>query len=243
MGEGDCSKDQNSVNLLPDTALSAENRIYTAILKIRATPEGGNLLGILQPIWIKAVESDMRLEWLSEMLRRGLGVREIEKFGENINNQFRAESFKEDEASRESLLSLMRIKLKDEKRYHRECIHVKEQIKDWLRKQYGRGRLKTTFEKLKNRENKRRRELRIKYREKTAHLEREREEERKEKIQIVPTGLEKFSDCKVFQRQEMEKMEPEKTEIKLIGDVKIDEEERSILSLNPKFAIMKKLVK
>ena len=77
MGEGDCSKDQNSVNLLPDTALSAENRIHTAILKITATPEGGNLLGILQPIWIKAVESDMRLEWLSEMLRRGLLVREI----------------------------------------------------------------------------------------------------------------------------------------------------------------------
>ena len=30
MGGGDWDKDQNSVNLMPDPALSAENRIYNA---------------------------------------------------------------------------------------------------------------------------------------------------------------------------------------------------------------------
>ena len=33
MGGGDWDKDQNSVNLMPDPALSAENRIYNAKLK------------------------------------------------------------------------------------------------------------------------------------------------------------------------------------------------------------------
>ena len=170
-------------------------------------------------------------------------MREIQSFGININCQLRAESSKESELGRESLLSLMRVKLKDERKYHRECIHVKEQIKDWLRTKFSRGRLRTILEKLKNRENKRRGELKKKYKEKTAHLERIREEELKEKMETVPIGLELFSNCKVFQRSEMEKLVPEKIETKLIGKIEIDEEERSIINLNPKFAIMKKLIK
>ena len=243
MEEGNWGKQQNPESLMPDSALCAEHRVNTAILKIKATPGGGYLLGILQPIWMKAVESDMLLKWLGEMLRRGLLVRELEYFGTNIKSQLRAESYKEDDVSRDSLLSLMRIKHRDERRHHRECIHVKEQIKDWLREKYGRGRIKTVLEKLKNRDNRRRRELKLKYIEKTKHLEKIREEEQLKMMEIVPQGLEAFSKCRVFHRDEMEKLKPEKNEIKMIGEVKIDEEERSIFDLNPKFAIMKKLDK
>ena len=243
MEGGDWTQDLGSVCLMPDSALCAEDRINRVLLKIADTPEGGRLLGILQPVWIKAVESDMRLRWLGEMIRKGLVVKEISNFGGNINDQLRAESSKEEELGRESLISLMRVKYKDEKRYHRECIHVKEQIKDWLRKHNSRGRLKTILEKLKNRENKRRGELKVKYREKTTHLEKKREEEQMEKMEIVPTGLEAYSECKVFHKSEMEKIIPEKIETKLIGKVKMDEDEMSVIKLNPKFAIMKKLKK
>ena len=41
----------------------------------------------------------------------------------------------------------------------------------------------------------------------------------------------------------MELMKPEEIEVKTIGEVKIDEEEKSVLTLNPKFAIMKRIQK
>ena len=137
MGGGDLVEHQNLVSLMPDIALCAIDRIEKIKFKIKDTPGGGNLLGILQPVWYKAVESDMRLEWIEEMLRRGIVVREIQSFGENISNQLRAESSKEEELGREALISLMKVKHKDERRHHHECIRVKEQIKDWLKREFG----------------------------------------------------------------------------------------------------------
>ena len=77
MGGGDYVEHQNLVSLVPEIALCAIDRIEKLKLKIKDTPGGGNLLGILQPVWYKAIESDMRLEWIEEMLRRGIVVREI----------------------------------------------------------------------------------------------------------------------------------------------------------------------
>ena len=241
MGGGNWVKELDSVSLTPESALSVENKIEKFKLKITATPEGGRLLGVLQPIWMKAIESDMRLKWLGEMLRRDICVREIQNFGENITNQLRAASSKEEEISREALMSLMEVKHKDERRHYRECIKIRECIRDWVRKQFGRGRVKTLFSKLKSRETKRKRELKLKYKEKTEHLERERELELLEKLEIVPEGLEEFSECDIFHKDKMENYVKEKIEIKTIGEIKIDEEEKSILELNPKFAVMKKI--
>ena len=84
MGGGDWGNDLTSESLMPVSALCAESKINNLILKITATPEGGKLLGILQPIWTKVVESDMRLKWLGEMLQKELVVRDIQHFGENI---------------------------------------------------------------------------------------------------------------------------------------------------------------
>ena len=180
------------------------------------------MLRILQPVWLKAVESDKRLRWLGEMLRRELVVRDIQHFGEGMNDKMRADSSKEGELEREALMGLMKVKHNDEKRYYRECVRVKEQIKDWIRKRIGRGKFRTMMENLKRKENKRRGELKHKYREKTEHLKKVREIEQMEKFEIVPKGLEEFSSCKIFHRREMEEMIHEKVYVKLIGNVKID---------------------
>ena len=106
---------------------------------------------------------------------------------------------------------------------------MKEQLKEWTKKKIGRRRFKHLMEKIKEIENKRRGELRKKYKEKTLHLERQREEELKKKMEIVPSGLEDYSDCSIFHREKIENMLPEKTEIKLIGKVKTDEDENAVL--------------
>ena len=126
-------------SLTPVSAHSADEKIYDTICKLKDTPEGGKFIGVIQPIWNKALESDKRLLWLKDMLKKGLVVRDIESFREKINDKLRTESSREEEIGRETLTEMMRVKCTDEKRYNRECIRTREEVKDWIRNQVKRN--------------------------------------------------------------------------------------------------------
>ena len=64
-------------SLIPVSAHSADNKIIDVVSKLTDTPEGGQIVVIIQPIWTKALESDMRLAWLKDMIKRGLVVRRL----------------------------------------------------------------------------------------------------------------------------------------------------------------------
>ena len=81
----------------------------------------------------------------------------------------------------------------------------------------------------------------MKFNKKTKHLEDERRKEREMMLELVPSGLEIYSKCKVFSREEMNKMEKEIVSHELIGKIEIDSDEKAVLDLNPKFAIMKRI--
>ena len=124
---------------VPMSALSADSKLNSIRLKIDETPvEGGRLLGILEPIWVKAAESEVRIAWLGEMLDRGLVSRDIEIFGRNTMEKLRSESALEDEMGRSSLMELMRVKWMDEKRYYREYKKIREKTRNWTRQKIGK---------------------------------------------------------------------------------------------------------
>ena len=226
---------------MPVSALSAESMITQTLLKIEETPTGGRLLGVIKPIWTKALESEKRLAWLIDMGDRELVVRDLEIIGCTLNEKLRTESAKEGELEREVILEMMKLKVKDERRNLKELRKIREQIRDYMKRKIGRIKYKRIMEKLGCSLDYKREELKKKYSNKTKHLEKEREEVRKRRLGVVPSGLEKYSKCKIFNREEMEKMKPEEINHELIGKINIDEEERSILDLNPKFAVMRKL--
>ena len=70
----DHPKTPNGGPKMPVSALSAESIINNAFLKIEETPAGGKMLGIIKPIWTKALESEKRLAWLLDMENRDLVV-------------------------------------------------------------------------------------------------------------------------------------------------------------------------
>ena len=226
---------------VPLSALSVDSRILDIKLKILSTPERGNILGILKPTWTKTLESEMRLAWLKEMMDKKLVVRNLDHLGHNLEENLRMESSREEELSREILLELMRVKYIDERRNLRENKRIRETMRDWIRKREGRRRYDRLMEKIKQSLDHRREELKKKYKEKTDHLQRIRNREIMEKLEVVPSGLEEYSGCKIFDRAKMSELKPQEITHKLIGKVKIDETERAILNLNPKFAILKKL--
>ena len=47
--------------------------------------------------------------------------------------------------------------------------------------------------------------------------------------------------CKIFDRAKMEEMKPIDTESLVIGDITLDDDEKQVLKLNPKFAVMLRL--
>ena len=63
----------------------------------------------------------------------------------------------------------------------------------------------------------------------------------KVRLEKVPSGLEYLRECFIFHSEKMESMEVQHTEVTAIEKVKFDADEVSVLKLNPKFAIMKRL--
>ena len=76
----------------PASALSADSRTKSAIVKIQDTLDRGNLLGTVSPYWQKALESEQRVTWLNKMIERKLVVRDLETLGKNTYEKLRADS-------------------------------------------------------------------------------------------------------------------------------------------------------
>ena len=97
MGDGDTLRTTRSTCQLPVSALSAECKFRDIVLRIKNTPNGGDLQGIIEPLWNKTMESEQRLAWLGEMIDKKLVVRDIWNFEKTVTNKLRAESSKEEE--------------------------------------------------------------------------------------------------------------------------------------------------
>ena len=89
----------------------------------------------------------------------------------------------------------------------------------------------------------RRIELKNKYNAKLRHLEENRRREVEEKRDRIPNELKEYEDCNVFDREKFEKIEKDKFDVVTLGGLELDEEEKEVLRLNPKFAALKKLDK
>ena len=53
------------------------------------TPEGGKLLGVVRPIWIKVAESECRINWFKKMIGKGLIVRDLDAFASTTREKLR----------------------------------------------------------------------------------------------------------------------------------------------------------
>ena len=102
----------------------------------------------------------------------------------------------------------------------------------------------TLMSKLRKDVLRRKSELKKKYRAKIIHLEKEREKEFEEKSleKEAPKEFSDFVSCKVFDKGKLKEMKPKIQETFVIGNVKLDTDEKAVLKLNPKFAVMSRLI-
>ena len=213
----------------------------SSALQSEVTLKGGQLLGILRPIWIKTTESEERIRWFRQMIERKLLVRDIEAFLQNTCDKLRSEESKVREEEREVLMRLMILKRNDERRHLRELKKEKESLRTQIKKEYGRKTCYTLIVKKLRREiRKRRMELREKYNRKIEHLTEVRKKEIEyKKREGVPKELEFYRECLIFDGERLKEREIREQEVTCIGEVDLDADEKAILRLNPNFAVMK----
>ena len=67
------------------------------------------------------------------------------------------------------------------------------------------------------------------------------EDERKRKLAEIPEEIREYKECIAFNEEKMKKLIKMNVEKMTIGEVKLDDDEKAALSLNPNFAILRYL--
>ena len=233
----------HGISKVPGVAINAtSNKGVTYLLDNQNTSMKGPLLGIIKPSWTKVAESESRLAWLKTMWERGLCVRNIEAYAKSISDQLRTDEMKVREEERSVLLDLMLVKIRDEKRNLRILLGIREEIRNWLRVELGKRKFETIMRRLGKIVTSLKERLKHKYKNKVEHLAQQREIEKREKESLkreIPEELSIIKECLVYNKENYESLEIKRNDDLRIGKVDMSAEESALLSLNPKFAVLK----
>ena len=149
------TKDLSLCSTVSPVAPCATNRIQPSKARsslVNHTLQGGPLLGIVKPIWIKVTESEERVAWMLDMIRKGLVVRDLDVLANNLNEKLRTDEMKVKEEERIVLLDVMRIKLRDERRNLEKLKRKREETRLFVKKEIGRSRKFETLMKIVRKE-------------------------------------------------------------------------------------------
>ena len=120
---------------------------------------------------------------------------------------------------------------------------VREELRNRLKKELGKAKnLEILMNLVRQKTRKKRDYLKQKYKEKLSFLEDIRVKELEEiRRKELPSELEEYSKSYAFNMERFAKLEIQADPEVTIGDVKVDEDKKSVLMLNPKFAALKRL--
>ena len=137
----------------------------------------------------------------------------------------------------------MNLKIRDEKHNHRELEQEKRDVRHDIDVIFGKNSKKQRglIKQLRQEARRTRTDEADKYEQKVWHLGRRKREEEQRKLTEVPKGLEYYKEAKVFDNEKYEQIQEDKVEIKMIGKAEVSECERSVLRLQPKFAVLRQL--
>ena len=94
---------------------------------------------------------------------------------------------------------------------------------------------------LKKAANKAKMEHRKKYDKKVDHLRNKYKREEEDQLGKVPMGLERFANLSIFNEEKYEEIMISEQEVTSLGAVKLSDEEKAVLQLHTKFAIVEDL--
>ena len=209
------------------------------------TAHAGPDIREVRKVYREAISSQIQLELIQDLVDNSLGFRDIEDFLSNQWGKFKTENIKVRETKSVQIKHLMQNKLADAKERCRIAKKDKESKRKELDLLYGlnTSRCRNVFKKV----NKEMQEFKSEQLKKKSEkvkwlLSRYKRETEDNKINFhVPGDIEEYKNIRVFDNnfsvpEDVKNYQPE---IAVVGDIQppLDEEELSVLRLNPKTAI------
>ena len=197
-------------------------------------------------IWRNLAESESRINLLKVLIKEGRGLKEIEDFNMGLASKFKSKKFQrlnnQPSITGKAIVPVMKMKLADEQSYHRELVYIRNKYRKDLARRLGNNsrKFKNVIADLRQEAKKTKKESTEKFKEKTAHIRKKYSRNTQEENE-VPEDLQEYTNLKIFNKEEYENIQPDSYEIKVIGEVELTEEEKSVLTLHPKFCILDKL--
>ena len=208
-----------------------------------STVEGVDL-GLIK-VWQELAASECRLELMTKLKNLNLGLAEVEEFNLGINVQFRSEKSREKLANGENkfVKAAMESKSMDEVYKNSEITRERNKKRRELAEQYGKNtrRYNGIIKKLRTEARLVKTEYKEKYKNKLEHLLRKYREDEDSRMDKVPENLQEFSNLSVFDKNKFSKVTAVTYDARVVGEVEVDEDEKAILRMNPKFSINQNL--
>ena len=201
-------------------------------------------LGDLLDTWKDMAVSEARLKRITVLKNKNLGFNEIQQFELGLRYNLRSDRMQE--KSEKPLLKViqaaMEVKRRDEIHRNKELTIQREEKKKWLaRIHHPKTKpYKKVIQYLRQESEKEKEIHNRKYWAKIHHLEERYRKEKEEKK--IPPGMENLSHLAVFDEEAYMKIERNRIQVPIIGEIELTEEEKSIIRKNPKFAIPERLL-
>ena len=203
---------------------------------------GGLDLSFAHDTWTKLAASECRLRLLNELVSLNLGFCEVEEYSLALNEKFRLEAFKlnSELSGKKIVKEAMSLKLRDEQRYNHEMTRVRNKCRFDIGEMFGRNtrRSRTIMKNLRNHALKIKSQYDEKYKNKLSHLLKKYREDSELKLDKVPDGLEIYENLSIFDKAKFDDIIVTEYDVAVVGDITLSEDEKSILRINPKFALM-----
>ena len=201
-------------------------------------------------IWDQVAESEERIILMKNLIRLGVGVAEVEELGLSIHSKFKSNYYlskvKDGEiVSKEALRNIMVVKLRDERKHLRELMRKKRLMREKIEKELVKNSRpsRRILKEFREHSTKVKLECREKFKEKVDHLKRKYRDKEEDLVRRIPEDMIDLGGLRIFDPAKYDNIEKEEYDIKIIGDVDIDEKELQVLKLHPKFAILPRLFK
>ena len=198
--------------------------------------------------WTQIAACEERIQLMKKLLKLEVGMAEIEELGLNINSKFKSLAFKNrikngEVVSKEVLKEIMILKLRDEKKYLGELISEQKEMRRMIDSELQKNSrpARRLLKEFREESARTRKECRKKYDDKIEHLKRKYRHNEEEREKNIPSDMEEISELRIFDKNRYEEIELESYDIKIIGDVELEENEMKVLKLHPKFAILPRL--
>ena len=199
-------------------------------------------------IWQDTANSEMRIWLLEELVKLGVGLNDIEAFNIGLINKLRSEEMK-GKANRikEGMVrETLKLKLKDEQRYHAEMNKRKSKVRGEVGKIHKPNSkpYRAFMKRMSVRSNEVKNEYRKKYQKKLTHLRRKHDMRKRRMEDEIPKEFKEFSGLSIFDEDKFDEIEVGVDEVLVVSkDVILSEDEKSVLRLHKKFSLVKVLEK